>query len=47
MQQTINNNVENKNYIHTEGLTLESGDHLAQVKINYSTYGTFQKEKNK
>ncbi len=46
MQQAEINKVENKDYIYTGELTCESGAKLSQVKINYSTYGTFNKEKN-
>ncbi len=46
MQQAVINKVENKDYIYNGPFTFESGEKLTQVKINYSTYGTFNKEKN-
>jgi homoserine O-acetyltransferase/O-succinyltransferase len=46
MQQIVINKVENKDYIHTAGITFESGEKLAQLKIHYTTYGTFDKAKN-
>ena len=46
MQQTAINKVENKNYIYNGEVNLELGEKLSQVKINYSTYGTLNKNKS-
>lgn len=46
MQQSIINRVENKDFIYTGEFAFESGEKLSQLKINYSTYGTLNKEKN-
>ncbi|HSZ25228.1 MAG TPA: homoserine O-acetyltransferase [Cytophagaceae bacterium] len=39
--------VENKEYIYSENFILESGEKLPSIKIQYSTYGTFHKDKSK
>lgn len=46
MQQSIINRVENTDFIYTGEFTFESGEKLSQLKINYSTYGKLNKEKN-
>ncbi len=46
MQQTAINKVENKDYIYNGEFNLELGENLIQVKINYSTYGTLNKDKS-
>jgi homoserine O-acetyltransferase len=46
MQQATENKVVNKNFIYKGDFNFESGTKLNQLKINYSTYGTFNKEKN-
>jgi len=46
MQQATINKVENKDYIHTGEFNFESGEKISHLKINYSTYGTFNKAKN-
>jgi len=46
MTQLTELNVKNQDYIYQGDFVFESGEMLSQVKINYSTYGTFDKSKN-
>ena len=46
MQQTAKNNVGNKNYIYKGVFNFELGETLSELKIDYSTYGTLNKEKS-
>jgi homoserine O-acetyltransferase len=45
MQATIKK-VDNKDFIYTEEFSFEKGGKVDSLKINYSTYGTYNKEKN-
>ena len=45
MQHVTENNT-HQHYIHSEGLALELGGFLPSLKIEYSTYGTFDPSKN-
>ncbi len=46
MTQLTEVNVKNQDFIYKGDFVFESGEKLSQVKINYSTYGTFDKSKN-